>query len=81
MGQETRYSAYLVRWQEGAQPNRWRALVEDAYTGERIHFSNKDQLLQFLRQSLNVESSDQVTKPPRFLPKNMPQTEAKTSEV
>ena len=58
MSKERHYSAFLVRWQEeGHQQTRWRATVVNAYTGEEVHFTNKQDLLRFLWQSLNSEET------------------------
>jgi hypothetical protein len=52
MPKETRYTAFLIRWQDGGDQTRWQATVENAYTGEKRHFINKDDLLRFLWHSL-----------------------------
>jgi hypothetical protein len=52
MTKETQYSAYLIRWQDGGSQTRWRATLENAYTGQKLHFSNKIELLRFLWQLL-----------------------------
>lgn len=58
---ETRYTAYLIRWQEESKPGQWRAFAENAYTGEKIHFTSKRMLIQFLWQSLNNEDNSPVS--------------------
>ncbi|MCB8945109.1 MAG: hypothetical protein H6658_15290 [Ardenticatenaceae bacterium] len=57
MTPQTRYAAYLIRWQEGGSQGQWRAFAENAYTGEKIHFTSKLMLIQFLWQSLNDEAN------------------------
>lgn len=52
MLKETQYVAFLIRWQDGGSQTRWRATVENAYTGQKLHFSNKSELLRFLWQLL-----------------------------
>ena len=52
MTKETHYSAYLIRWQDDGPQTRWRATVEHAYTGQKLHFCSKSELLRFLWQSL-----------------------------
>jgi hypothetical protein len=49
---KTHHSAYLIRWQDEGPQTRWRATVEHAHTGQKLHFSNKSELLRFLWQSL-----------------------------
>jgi hypothetical protein len=57
MTQQTRYAAYLIRWQEGSSQSQWRAWAENAYTGEKIHFASKKMLIHFLWQSLNDDTN------------------------
>ena len=52
MLKETQYAAFLIRWQDDGSQTRWRSTVENAYTGQKLHFSNKSELLHFLWQSL-----------------------------
>ena len=47
-----RHAAYLVRWQEGSDLTHWRSTIENAYTGEKHHFSDRSELMQFLWRSL-----------------------------
>lgn len=47
-----RHVAYLVRWQEDGDQTHWRSTVENAYTGEQVHFSDRNELMQFLWHSL-----------------------------
>jgi len=51
MPKEILHTAFLVRWEEGDQ-TRWRSTVENAYTGEKLHFVDKIALLHFLLKSL-----------------------------
>lgn len=54
---KTRCTAYLVRWEESDAQTQWRAVVEDAYTGKKFHFTNKSTLLHFLWQALNSKAT------------------------
>ena len=59
MSNKIDYSAFLIRWQDAGPQTRWRATVENAYTGQKLNFSSKSELLSFLWQSLyNVELPD-----------------------
>jgi hypothetical protein len=48
MSKKTRYAAFLVRWQDEGEQTRWRSMVENTYTGEKVHFTQKNDLLRFL---------------------------------
>ena len=52
MSNKKQYEAFLIRWQNDGPQTRWRATVKHAYTGKKLHFSNKSELLRFLWQSL-----------------------------
>jgi hypothetical protein len=52
MSHKTRYTALLIRWQDEGKQTRWKATVENAYTGEKHHFIDKNDLLRFLWHSL-----------------------------
>ena len=52
MSHKTRYTALLIRWQDEGEQTRWKATVENAYTGEKVHFTQKNDLLRFLWHSL-----------------------------
>ena len=52
MSQETHYAAFLIRWQDDGPQTRWRSTVENAYTGQKLHFSSKSELLRFLWEAL-----------------------------
>jgi hypothetical protein len=52
MSKKTRYVAFLVRWQDEGEQTRWKATIENAYTGEKVHFTQKNDLLRFLWHSL-----------------------------
>lgn len=52
MSNETHYVAFLIRWQDDGPQTRWRATVEHAYTGQKLHFTSKSELLRFLWRSL-----------------------------
>ncbi|MFZ0546725.1 MAG: hypothetical protein WAM60_14865 [Candidatus Promineifilaceae bacterium] len=57
MGEKTHHTAYLIRWQTNETHTHWRAVAEDAYTGEKTYFTSKNTLLHFLWQSLNDNPS------------------------
>lgn len=46
------HHAFLIRWQENSSQTRWQAVVENAYTGEKQHFADKEALKRFLSQAL-----------------------------
>jgi hypothetical protein len=52
-----RYLAYLLRlWQAGGEEEPdWRALVEDAHTGERRGFASLERLFEFLRTETGAQ--------------------------
>ena len=52
MLKKSHYTAFLIHWQDDGPQTRWRSTVENAYTGQKLHFSNKSELLRFLGQSL-----------------------------
>lgn len=52
MLKKSHYTAFLIRWQDDGPQTRWRSTVENAYTGQKLHFSKKSELLRFLWQSL-----------------------------
>lgn len=48
MTQQPDYHAYLLRlWREGAQ-KPWRAELVSPHTGDRRHFADQGQLIEFL---------------------------------
>jgi hypothetical protein len=53
MATDRDYSAFLVRWQSADDRTPWRSTVENAYTGEKVHFADKIELLRFFWESLN----------------------------
>jgi len=52
MPKEIRHTAFLVRWQDNDRQTRWQSTVENAYTGEKLHFVDKIALIRFLSTSL-----------------------------
>jgi len=52
MPKEIRHTAFLIRWQDNESQTRWQSTVENAYTGEKLHFVNKIALIRFLLKSL-----------------------------
>jgi len=52
MPKEIRHTAFLIRWQDNDKQTRWQSTVENAYTGEKLHFVDKIALLRFLSTSL-----------------------------
>jgi hypothetical protein len=51
MSKDTHH-AFLIRWQENSSQTRWQAVVENAYTGEKQHFADKEALMRCLSQAL-----------------------------
>jgi hypothetical protein len=63
MAKKTRYTAMLIRWQDEGEQTRWQATVENAYTGEKHYFLDKNELLRFVWQALfGDESADAAEK-------------------
>jgi hypothetical protein len=56
MSEKTCYTAYLIRWQVNDEQTHWRGSVENAYTGEKVFFSDKTKLMHFLWHSVNGEA-------------------------
>lgn len=52
MSNKKQYAAFLIRWQDSGPQTRWRATVEHAHTGQKLHFNSKSELLRFLWQAL-----------------------------
>jgi hypothetical protein len=52
MSKEIHHAAFLIRWQAEGDQTRWRSTVENAYTGEKHQFADKNQLMRFIRQLL-----------------------------
>ena len=48
MSKPGRQAAFLIRVQENEDQTRWRAMVEDAYSGARMRFASKHDLMKFL---------------------------------
>lgn len=53
MFKEKRHTAYLIRWQEDGAQEHWRSTVENVYTGEKLNFIDRHELMQFLWRSLS----------------------------
>lgn len=58
------YQAYLLRLWRESDADPWRAVLEDAHTGERIGFGRVDQLLAYLTQQLAPNSAAAPDSPP-----------------
>ena len=61
MSNKTHYAAFLIRWQDDESQTRWRATVENAYTGQKRYFVKKSDLLRFLWQSLYEDDLSDLT--------------------
>lgn len=61
----TQYKAYLLRLRRDIGQRHWRVIVEDAHTGERLHFANETEMLRYLLQNLAnpPDQLPQTTKP------------------
>jgi len=53
----TRYKAYLLRLRRGEGQPHWWATLEDAHTGELLHFAHHTELLRYLLQQLTDRPS------------------------
>ncbi len=59
MSEKSRHLALLIRAQENEDGSRWRAMVEHVYTGEKIRFSERSGLLEYLQAHFCGESETQ----------------------
>jgi hypothetical protein len=60
MAQEEIYQAYLLRLQRSAPQADWRISLENAHTGEKLHFSSEKELLRYLWQLLGKPTDDET---------------------
>jgi hypothetical protein len=51
----TYYQAYLLRLSRSQEQTDWRATLENAHTGECLHFPNEREMLRYLLKVLTVE--------------------------
>jgi hypothetical protein len=61
---KTQHKAYLLRLRREAGQSHWRAIVEDAHTGERLHFANQTEMLRYLLHHL-AEAPPSASQPPQ----------------
>ncbi len=61
MTKKTRHAAFLIRWQDDGDQTRWQSTVENAYTGEKVHFLDKNDLLRFLWHALYGSATFDLT--------------------
>ena len=54
------YCAYLIRFQRADAEHRFRASIENAHTGEVIHFPNETALLLFLLRMLKLDQVPEI---------------------
>ena len=54
------YQAYLLRLQRSQGQTHWRAILENAHTGEVLHFATEIKLLGYLAQ-MYAHSSPPLT--------------------
>ncbi len=61
---QARYLAYLLRlWRvDGGGELVWRALLENAHTGERRQFVDLDALFEFLREQTGQMANERRSK-------------------
>ena len=64
------HQAYLLRLKRSQEQTVWRATLENAYTGELLHFATEHELLRYLFQvlrndpaSLGGEKNEAKTSP------------------
>lgn len=50
------YQAYLLRLYRRQARSEWRATLENAQTGEKLHFGSYTELFLFLLQIMNDDS-------------------------
>jgi hypothetical protein len=46
----SQYHAFLLRMQRSKSAKHWRMTVENAHTGEKVHFASEEDLMRFLWQ-------------------------------
>lgn len=51
------YQAYLIRLQWVGGRLHWQASLENVHSGERHHFGNEQELLDYLRTQLAIRSN------------------------
>ena len=52
------YLAFLLRLQRGQGQTQWRATMQNAQTGEILHFATERELLRYLMQVLMIAPPD-----------------------
>jgi len=52
------YLAFLLRLQRGQGQTQWRATMQNAQTGEILHFATERELLRYLMHVLTVTTPD-----------------------
>ena len=52
------YLAFLLRLQRGQGQTQWRATMQNAQTGEILHFATERELLRYLMRVLMVAPPD-----------------------
>ena len=48
------YQAYLIRFERSSAQANWHVHVENAQSGETLHFATEWELLRFLMQALSL---------------------------
>ena len=56
MSAKTRQLALLIRAQENEDGSRWRAMVEHVYTGQKVRFSERSGLMDYLKAHFSEDS-------------------------
>jgi len=54
------YQAYLLRLQRNNAGDPWRALLQNAHTGEKLHFANEREMLKYLIRILTSGSLSKI---------------------
>ena len=52
---QSKHQALLIRWQDNGTPIRWRAIVENIYTGEKMYFRSKSRFLLTLSKLMDQQ--------------------------
>jgi len=54
------YQAYLLRLQRNNAGDPWRALLQNAHTGEKLRFANEREMLKYLIHILTTDRLENI---------------------